>query len=123
MRIFFQYIYYVILPTIWLFTIYIIARIIKTPLWDTAIDPYGSWKYFDEQVLRDTTIVFISALCTVGFIFLSWWWFLICLGFAILNLTVFFIWLWRKSRKDGKSTSETISLLKSNAMSKFRKKR
>lgn len=102
----------------YLFTLYMIMRVLKTPCFNLTVDPYASWKWFDDQIRRDTVIVFWLALGTTGYIFLSWWWFLIALGFAILNFGAFMVWLWRKARKDGTSMNESIQIIKGN----FKKK-
>lgn len=105
-----------------LFAIYMTMRILKTPLWNLEIDPYMSWFWFDDQRLRDTAIVTFLALGVTGFIFLSWWLFIIAFGFIVLNYTVLFVWMWRRSRKNGTNTGEELSILKSNAISKIKKK-
>lgn len=106
---------------IWLFTIYMIARTLKTPLFNLEIDPYGSWKCFDEQIERDTAITVALVLGTTGFIFLSWWWFLIIAGFAALNLIVLIVWMFRRARKNGTDTNTEIAVLKSTFKNKFKK--
>jgi hypothetical protein len=105
------YFYYGI-STIWLFTVYMTTRIMKAPLWDVEIDPFASWRLFDDQILRDTSIFTVTALLATGYYFLSWWWFLIALGIAILNFIVFIVWLWIKSRKEDSDIGTTIAVLK-----------
>ena len=97
---------------IWLFTIYIIARTLKTPLFNVTIDPYGSWKAFDSQIDRDTAIVVVTALFTTGVIFLSWWWLLIVTVFAALNMLVFLIWVAMRAKKNGNNMKETVNIMK-----------
>ncbi len=103
---------YFIFSMIWLFTIYMIARTLKTPFFNLTIDPFGSWKLFDEQVERDTAIVTISILTLTGFYFLSWWSFLIALGVGLMNLIVFLVWMFIRSRKNNTDTATEIELIK-----------
>lgn len=103
---------YFIFSMIWLFTIYMIARTLKTPFFNLTIDPFGSWKLFNEQVERDTAIVTITILTLIGFYFLSWWWFLIALAVAVMNLLVFLVWMFIRSRKKGTDTGTEIELIK-----------
>jgi ABC-type multidrug transport system permease subunit len=89
-----------------------IARTLKTPFFNLTIDPFGSWKLFNEQVERDTAIVTITILTLIGFYFLSWWWFLIALAVAVMNLLVFLVWMFIRSRKKGTDTGTEIELIK-----------
>ena len=104
----------------WLFIVYMIARILKTPFFNLEIDPFGSWKLFDDQVERDTSIVVLLILCLTGFYFLSWWSFLIALAIGLMNFTAFLVWMFIRSRKKGSDTGTEIELIKQRV--KFWKK-
>jgi len=96
----------------WLFIVYMIARTIKTPFFNLEIDPFGSWKLFDDQVERDTSIVVFLALGLTGFYFLSFWWFLIIIGVFLMNFIAFLVWMFTRSRKNDTDTGTEIELIK-----------
>jgi len=89
-----------------------IARILKTPFFNVTIDPFGSWKLFDDQVERDTSIVVFLALGLTGFYFLSFWLFLIIVGVFLMNLIAFLVWMFIRSRKNDTDTGTEIELIK-----------
>jgi hypothetical protein len=106
--------------TAWIFTVYMIFRVLKTPLWDLEIDPFGSWKHFEDTVDRETAIVAVSILCLTGYYFLSWWLFISVAGFGLLNLIIFLVAMLIRSRKKGSDVISELQLVKNNA--KFWKK-
>jgi len=108
------------LSTTWLFIVYMIARILKTPFYNLTIDPFGSWKYFDDQIERDTSIVVFLTLGLTGYYFLSWWWFLIIAGIGLINIIAFIVWMFIRSRKNDTDTGTEIELIKQRV--KFWKK-
>lgn len=102
--------------------IYMAARTLKTPCWWITIDEFALRRDWREEIDRDLAIVTALTLTTIGFMFLSWWLFLIITAIAILNFGVFFIWMFRRSRKNDSDINTEIAVLKSNVKNKFRRK-
>ena len=103
---------YYIFSMIWLFTIYMIARTLKTPFFNLTIDSFPLWKDWDEQVERDTAIVTITILTLTGFYFLSFWLFLIIIGVFLMNFIAFLVWMLIRSRKNDTDTGTETELIK-----------
>lgn len=103
---------YFIFSMIWLFTIYMIARILKTPFFNLTIDSFPLWKDWEEQVERDTSIVVFLTLGLTGYYFLSFWGFLIIIAVFLMNFIAFLVWMFVRSRKNDTDTGTEIELIK-----------
>jgi hypothetical protein len=96
--------------------------LLKAPFFDVTIDPFGSWKHFDDQVDKDTAIFTVSVMLLAGFYFLSWWWFLFVAGILLLNVIVFLVWMFFRARKNGSDTGTEIAVLKGTLKNKIKRK-